>query len=450
MTMRLWPRTLSRQLVTVTVLAVLLSNIAVLFWFERGNERRAQSGVTERLLDRAVATTVLMGSIEPKARHEAARTMSSRFTNFEVVPYVADTRDMKPEEKALAERARAMLPPTLANLPVAARIRPIVPGDLPLRWRGRVGTATTLSLPVAPDSTLMMTQFSLPPPWPAEITAAALIAIAVASLGAAYISRRMTRPLSQLAAAATEAAHGGSAPRVPEEGPDDIAKAARAFNAMNDQVSRTLESQRQLLSAVGHDLRTPITALRINMEFVEDGELRDRLLKNLNELQELTEAVLSAARGAGGEPRRKVDLAALIESLITDLEEMGARVEWSQHAPAPLLCRPNEVRRAVRNLIENAQAYGKQARVRLEGTPEAYEIVIDDDGPGIAQTDLTRVFEPFVRLETSRNAETGGAGLGLTLVKAIAEGHGGAVTLKNRPDGGLTARIRLPRQEVPA
>jgi signal transduction histidine kinase len=215
---------------------------------------------------------------------------------------------------------------------------------------------------------------------------------------------------------------------------------------MTDQVTRTLESQRQLLSAVGHDLRTPITAMRINIEFVEDAELRDRLQKNLDELQDLTEAVLSAARGAGGETRRQVDLAALVESVCADLDDLGEAVIWAGHKPAPLYCRSNEILRAVRNLIENAVAYGKKAEVAIEEFPDAYEIIVEDEGPGIPEEDRSRVFEPFVRLERSRNEETGGSGLGLTLVKAIAEGHGGAVILEDRPQGGLRACLRLPRE----
>ena len=237
---------------------------------------------------------------------------------------------------------------------------------------------------------------------------------------------------------------------MPEEGPDDVRRAARAFNRMTDQVSRTLESQRQLLSAVGHDLRTPLTALRINSEFIEDGELRERMQKNLEELQELTEAVLSAARGTGGEKTRKIDLAALIESLCTDMDEMGQPVSWSAHSAAPVSCRPNEIRRAVRNLIQNAVAYGSRADVRLAEAPGSYDIIVEDEGPGIEEKDRSRVFEPFVRLDASRSAETGGSGLGLTLVKAIAEGHGGEIALENRPERGLRARLTLPREPAHA
>jgi signal transduction histidine kinase len=302
-----------------------------------------------------------------------------------------------------------------------------------------------ISVPVVRGTQLVTTYYRPPSaPWPVETFIAALAAIVTTSIAAAYIARRVARPLSELSAAAMTAAGGGSAPRVPEEGPEDVRHAAAAFNAMTDQVTRTLASQRQLLTAVGHDLRTPITAMRINIEFVEDAELRDRLERNLAELQELTEAVLSAAKGAGGEPKRHVDLAALVESLCADLDDMGKPVTWHPRDPAPINCRPNEIRRAVRNLIENAIAYGKEASVCVNDATDGYEILVEDKGPGISETDRQRVFEPFVRLETSRNAETGGTGLGLTLVKAIVAGHNGTIALENRGEGGLRVRIHLP------
>jgi signal transduction histidine kinase len=205
-----------------------------------------------------------------------------------------------------------------------------------------------------------------------------------------------------------------------------------------------------LLSAVGHDLRTPLTAMRINLEFVSDDDLRQGLMRNLDELQALTEQVLAAARGTGGETKRNVDLSALVESLCSDLDEMGEPVQWDASKPAPIKCRPNEIRRAVRNLVENAVAYGGRAEVTIKDDRDGYEILVEDQGPGIPEEDQQRVFEPFVRLESSRNGETGGSGLGLTLVKAIAEGHGGEIKLENRPEGGLRARMRLPRTGIPA
>jgi signal transduction histidine kinase len=355
---------------------------------------------------------------------------------------------MTREEETLAARVAAMLPPGKGKQQrVSVKFFEEPRGAGPPGPGGRPGgSVIEITVPVV-RGTQLTTIFFRPParPWPFEIFVAGLAAVIVTSAAAAFVARRVAKPLSELASSAAEAARGGAARHVPEEGPEDVRRAAAAFNAMNDQVSRTLASQRQLLSAVGHDLRTPITAMRIQTEFVEDADTRATLQKNLQELQELTEAVLSLARGAGGEQKRNVDLAALIESVCADLEDLGMAVDWKVRTAAPFFCRPNEIRRATRNLIENAVSYGKHAHVRLEEAPAAFAIVVEDEGPGIPEADRARVFEPFVRLEASRSLETGGAGLGLTLVRAIAEGHGGGVELQNRAEGGLRAVLRLPR-----
>ena len=317
--MRLWPRTLGMQLVIVTSVAVFLSNAAVALWFELGSERFNESALTERVLDRAASVATLMSSIPPKAREAATHALAGNLWRFQIRTGKNVAQPMNPEEAALAVRLKAMLPAKSAKMPVTVHYRQAIPADDMDRGRRRTSpgeTALELTIPVVRNTQLVATFFRPPkPPWPAEILLAAIVAIIVASAAAAYVARRVARPLSELADAASIAARGGAAPRLREAGPDDVRNAAIAFNAMTDQVTRTLESQRHLLSAVGHDLRTPITAMRINIEFVEDPELRDRLQKNLDELQDLTEAVLSASRGAGGEARRQVDLEALVESV---------------------------------------------------------------------------------------------------------------------------------------
>jgi signal transduction histidine kinase len=217
---------------------------------------------------------------------------------------------------------------------------------------------------------------------------------------------------------------------------------------MSDRVRRTLDSHRRLLSAVGHDLRTPISAMRITAELVRDADVRERLTRNLEELQGLTEAVLDAARAAPGEEMRRVDLTALMESVCGDLADLGQTVECTLEGGTPCFCRPNEMRRAVRNLVENAVRYGKRARVHLDLSDTAYAIVVEDEGPGIPAEHLERVFEPFIRLEPSRSSVTGGAGLGLTLARTIAREHGGDVILENRKGGGLRATLWLPRDSA--
>jgi signal transduction histidine kinase len=446
-TLRLWPRTLGVQLIVVISLAIFLSNAAVALWFELGSERQNEADLIERMLDRTSSLSTLMATIPPKARVAAAEALESRLWHYRIRTGAHVDEAMTPDEAKLAARLKAMLPAHHAAGPVTVHFRDgAPPGDK----SGPLVKSVEMAVPIVRGSDLVAT-FTRPPDlsWPIEMIVAAVLAVLIASGSGVYITRRMARPLTKLAEAAAATARGETAPRVPEVGPDDVRRAAEAFNAMTDQVTRTLESQRHLLSAVGHDLRTPLTAMRINIEFVSDSELQERLQKNLDELQELTEAVLSAARGTGGEPSRQIDLAALVESICADLDDIGEPVTWAGHTAAPLSCRSGEVRRAVRNLVENAVAYGKRAEVSMHDVPGGYEVWVEDEGPGIPVADRQRVFEPFVRLESSRNLETGGTGLGLTLVKAIAEGHGGRVVLEDRASGhGLKVRLVLPRQPV--
>jgi signal transduction histidine kinase len=454
--MRFWPRTLAIQLVAVTAVAVALSNLGVAAYFDHFNVNQNEDFQNTRMIDRATAVASTLREVPPQSRGVVMRTMGSWNWKFSQVPHGAAMGAMNEEEGNLARRIADNLPTDQArdgavSVRTHLALTAIPDGQRP---HSRVPPGTEgvqILLPI--DAHTMLSAVNLraapPPPW--EIIAATAVAILLASLAAVFTARRVVRPLSELTkAAAVGATSGGVVPRVPETGPEDVRAAAAAFNAMTEKVTKTLDSQRHLLSAVGHDLRTPITAMRINLEFVSDDDLREGLMRNLDELQDLTEQVLGAARGTGGEPPRNVDLSALVESLCTDLDEMGEPVKWDLHAPAPISCRPNEIRRAVRNLVENAVAYGGEADVKITDGPDAYEILVEDKGPGIPEADRQRVFEPFVRLETSRNRAGGGTGLGLTLVKAIAEGHGGQVTLENLPAGGLRARMKLPRMPVPA
>jgi signal transduction histidine kinase len=454
MKFKFWPRTLAVQLIVVAAVTVALSNIAVGLWFEYTNEQQNQSNLTDRVLDRATAVATTLSSIPPSTRGVLMDSMSSHLWKFSEIKHFTPKWPMNDFEQQLAKRIADQLPARIPNKhTIGVRLHKDL-ADLAPRERPEAPAPSSgliqVFVPVDKD-TMLSTVFLRPAaPWPLEIVVAAVVAILVTSVGAGLVARRVVRPLSELTQAAATVAVGSGTPHVNEEGPDDVRNAAVAFNAMAAKVTRTLESQRHLLSAVGHDLRTPLTAMRINLEFVADDELRDGLLRNLDELQALTEQVLSAAKGAGGETPRSVDLSALVESLCTDMDEIGEPVSWANHSPAPISCRPNEIRRAVRNLVENAVAYGHRADVRISDTSDGYDVLVEDEGPGIPENDHQRVFEPFVRLESSRNGATGGTGLGLTLAKAIAEGHGGAVILENRGSGGLRARMHLPRIVVSA
>jgi len=452
MRFRFWPNTLAVQLIVVVAAAVAVSNLAVAFYFYKKSEEQSRNFSDERMIDRTAAVAATVSQFPPEGRAVVMRTMGRLEWRFREANKDYDKKPMTAEEAALAKRLADALPdkhPRKHSVVVHLR-EPLanIPDELRPPRVQNAGADTNVIQTIVPiDSYSMMSSVLVRPrpDWPLEMMIAAALAAVLASAGAAFVARRVVRPLSELTTAAVNIAMGGGAPHVAEQGPDDVRSAAVAFNAMAAKVTRTMESQRHLLSAVGHDLRTPITAMRINLEFIEDDDLREGLMRNMEDLQILTEQVLAAAKGAGGETPRQVDLSALVESLCTDLDELGEPVSWASHAPAPISCRPNEIKRAVRNLVENAVAYGRRADVRISDTGDGYEVLVEDEGPGIPDGERQRVFEPFVRLEGSRNVATGGTGLGLTLVKAIAEGHGGAVQLENRPGGGLRARMHLPR-----
>lgn len=441
--------TLRSQFVVVVTAAVILSNLAVVAILEIGREGELQTARVTAAVDRIAAVFRYVISIrDSRQRDRAVATLSGNLFRYSILsgPPFAD-RSMTEEEKQIAadlsagERTNRLGP---------ARVRLTVPSGPGLN---NDGAAFEITQPLRDGDGWLTARFARPPtpsPAPAILIAAAIGTI-LTGAAAAWLAGRVSRPLLALAYAADEVARGRTAPRLPDKGPEDIRHAAKAFNEMSDRVTRTLNSHRQLLSAVGHDLRTPISAMRITAEFVEDTEVRDRLTRNLDELQALTEAVLSAARSGPGEEKRRVDLAALIESVCDDLIELNLPITVDIQGLAPASCRPNEIRRAVRNLVENAVRYGGSARVSLNPEAEFFVATIDDDGPGIPEDRLEEVFEPFVRLEESRSNATGGSGLGLTLTRSIAREHGGDVVLENRRSGGrivgLRASLRLPREK---
>lgn len=286
--------------------------------------------------------------------------------------------------------------------------------------------------------------------WPqgASVLPGLLLSAGVASLAllavAVWLALRFSRPLERLSSASSAMLEGRSAAPVPETGPFVLRNAAAAFNAMSRRLMTMLENQRALLASLAHDLRTPITSLKIKSELIADAELRARMGESLDELQAMTEAALDAARtGLGEEPAREVDVTALVESMAADLADMGGAVVFEEGAAVRATCRPNEVKRAARNLVQNALRYGERARVSVRLDGRVVAVMVDDDGPGLTAEQIERVFEPFVRGETSRSRETGGLGLGLTLARAIARGHGGDVTLANREGGGLRATMTI-------
>lgn len=285
-----------------------------------------------------------------------------------------------------------------------------------------------------------------PNPWvmlrPLAATLLTYLIILAAML---LIAARIARPLRDLAGAAERFRGNGEAPQVEPRGPGDVQRAILAFNAMSARVGAMLDEKDRMLGAIGHDLRTPLASLRIRAESVEPEEEGQRMVATIEEMTSMLDDTLALARtGRGVEPLRAVDVSALVDAVVEEFHALGQPVEMDASARAIAHIQPNLIRRAVRNLIENAVKYAGSARVAVREVGDHVAIEIDDDGPGIPAAELANVQEAFYRIEPSRSRETGGSGLGLTLARAAAQSHGGELALVNRPEGGLRARILLP------
>jgi signal transduction histidine kinase len=287
-----------------------------------------------------------------------------------------------------------------------------------------------------------------PDPWLIHRLLLATAALFLLVFGAAWwIARRLARPLRDLTRAAEDFEGRRPAEPVVPRGPSDIRRAVEAFNAMNRRTLALLDEKDRMLGAIGHDLRTPLASLRIRAENMGPEEERERLAATVEEMAATLEDILTLARtGRAREPVRPVDLAALADALVEEYRAVGAPASFAPSERAVLAVQPNLLRRALRNLIDNAIAHGGGAAVAVAGGAEAIEIRVEDDGPGIPADRLAEVLEPFRRLDSSRNRDSGGAGLGLAIAQAVAQAHGGRLDLANRPEGGLRASLILPKK----
>jgi signal transduction histidine kinase len=262
----------------------------------------------------------------------------------------------------------------------------------------------------------------------------------------ALLLRRITRPLAALTRRLETFAETRDAEdQIEPSGPEDTRRLIAAHNAMEARIAALLDEKDVMLGAIGHDLKTPLAALRVRIESVPDDAERQRMAATIEDIARTLDDILSLARvGRPTDPLESTDLAALVASVVEEFEDMGEPVTLGTSERVALPLRATWLRRALRNLIANAVRYGEQAQVSLLREGREAVVRIADAGPGIPQGDLSRMMEPFTRGEASRNRSTGGAGLGLAIARAIAVQHGGRLVLANRPQGGLRAELRLP------
>jgi len=480
----LWTRSLAGQLIGFMLLALVLSQgiSFIIYWDERGHALR--QALKEEFLVRSASVARLLETT-PRVYHvDILHAAGTNYTRFWLTN--EDPVDIAAWQQEAWQQLKQPLPATPVHEPVppapdttASAGKTAEAGVLVARpasaaeataWSVLSPAAWALERPARyvrldeaygsgltvrlANGQWLNAAFAKPtggPVWLSQSSVSLAITALLLSLIAVLVARRIARPLQRLAYAAEAFGRGEEAVQLSEEGPSDIRRTAEAFNRMQERLKRFVADRTRMLAAIGHDLRTPITSLRLRAEFIPDKDMREKILSTLDEMQAITEATLAFAReDAAGEPTRLVDLSALTESLCSDLVDLGWDVSFIDSERAPYRCRPAALRRALRNLIENAVRYGTSARVAVAQSPEWLEIAVDDDGQGIPDVQLEQVFAPFARLEGSRSRATGGVGLGLSIARTMARSHGGDIVLANRQEGGLRATIRLPQDRAAA
>jgi signal transduction histidine kinase len=320
-------------------------------------------------------------------------------------------------------------------------------GPMAGRYRSRL-TASVIAQVQLSDGNWATFDSQLQPEawsWPLRALLSMLVLLFGVVLLAIVGVRWVTRPLKNFSLAAIELGKNIDRAPLPETGPIEVVQAARALNGMQARLSRYLQDRTRILAAMSHDLKTPITRMRLRAELLDDEPARTKFIRDLSELEEMVSGTLSFMRGLEtSEVIQPLDINALLESLQADAQESGHSVEIIGRATTSYECRPQAIKRCLSNLIDNAIKYGHLARVSLIQLPSSLHVVVSDEGPGVPTDELERLFDPFYRLESSRNRDYGGTGLGLTIARSIAEQHGGTLVLKNGPSTGLECHLDLP------
>jgi len=458
--MRLLPRRIFPRLVLPLLLALVLSQAVVLGEAMRGERRVSRSLVHSQIFEQVEATLRLLAATPRERWADTVEHLSLSDLCFTIAPAPRIAADTDPDP-SLRQRLANLLRHHAAGMPRLA----FLPADeIPCQaYEAVSGLPHTgepdhrhdfgglaIAVPLQGGEWLdAQARLVLPPLWERESLLSLLVLTGVTILGVFLVVSHETRSLRRLAAAVEQLGRGQPVPRLADSGPSEVVALIRAFNTMQDRLTRFIADRTRLLAAISHDLRTPLTSLRLKAELLDDPELAEQMIATIDEMTAIVQSSLDFARSdAVMEESREIDLTALADSLVEDMAELGLDVSFAESSPrVPLQGRSAALRRALRNLIENAVRYGQRARVRCWREGDTALVAVSDDGPGIPEAHLAEVIKPFVRLETSRNRATGGVGLGLAIANDIIAAHGGTLTLRNRGTDrteGLDAIVTLP------
>ncbi|MDR7037764.1 signal transduction histidine kinase [Methylobacterium sp. BE186] len=444
---RLRPRSVAGQIALLVVAAIAVAHVVATLAFVLLREPWRPDDHPGVAANRLATVARLLDAAEPGERDALLRNAARSLPNLRIAPWDGNAPAAGAED--------------LDDHPIVGRLRdgfgrPLAVVDLaPKEARrdalrlGLVTPSGAVFLASLPDEALRS------PRQGAIIFTVVFLGLTLALL-CVWAARALTAPLARLAVAAEAFGARTDIVALPRRGPEEVLAVSRALERMRERVRRLIDDRTQMLAAISHDLRTPITRLRLRAEFIEDEHARTMTLRDLDQMNGLVEAALSYVRdGQGGEAGQMVliDLASVVQTVCDGFSDIGADVRVENPRHVLVRGRPDELQRALTNLVENAVKYGGSAVLRMDSGPRGASVEVCDEGPGIPEAEREAMLQPFVRGDRARNLnEASGFGLGLSIVLAIAEAHRGRLSLANRPEGGLCARLELPAgaQGVPA
>jgi signal transduction histidine kinase len=447
--MRFIPRSLIGQMALLLGAALMIAqliNFALIL-----NERQKLSLAQNQgpAITRFVSTAADVAQGAPEFRTLIVTDSSRRGARFSL-----DGQSRVQESAERDPKVESRLRASLSEAGISARdVRATSANERRPTRTGSMANVRVLILSIQqPEGTWLNGRLPTPPSdrWLAARLGAATLLLYLIVLGASmFIALRLARPLGDLARAA-DSFKGRALPApVLASGPADLRRAIDAFNAMNDRIVSLLDEKDTMLGAIGHDLRTPLASLRLRVEAIKPAAERERMIATITQMAAMLDDILILARtGRARETIRSMELTSLAGALVEEYRELGQAVELLPSEPLAAMIQPNLVRRAIRNLIDNAVAYGGSGTVRIKERQGSALIAVSDGGPGLPADQLEAVVDPFYRPEGSRNRETGGSGLGLAIARAVAESHNGSLRLENGPDGGLIAMLSIPLKQT--
>ena len=424
-----WPGGLIGRVMLVLLAAVALEGVCGVVVYEQFERHQVDDARAHRIIDRAGASARVLARAAVPDRRALADALSSPDLSVEWAR--APAPDATPARGALARRIAALAPPSPPLRLAAERgAEPVLRATAPL-----------------PDGSVVVVRAAQPPgvdPLLLRGVLSALVIAAVVAATAAMLVHTLASPLRTL----TTVVDGLDAERpttLAEHGPRDVRRLVAAFNALQTRIAVMVADRTRSLAAISHDLRTPLSRIRLRTALLPEGDPRRGVEADLDEVEGLIDQLLAFVRGETDPERAEpVDLAALVSTVCDTAADLGREVSYAGPDHLRAVLRPLEVRRALENLLNNALAYGGSAEVTLDREPDAVRLAVGDRGPGVPAEDLPRLTQPFVRLDAARRAATGGAGLGLAIARQAAERDGGRLRLGPRPGGGFLAELLLP------